>query len=322
MTFNRKHMNQPIRIGTRRSPLAIRQAELVREALIHYDVRLAEFIEIVPMTTTGDKNLSQPLYDSGGKGLFTKEIEESLLAKKIDLAVHSLKDLPADLPSGLCLGATLPRDDPRDVLIAVQGQSLEDLPEGARVGTVSLRRRAQLLVKRPDLRIVHLRGNVETRLQKLDLGEMDAVVLAAAGLHRLKINDPRMDYLSENVMLPAVGQGIIATEIRQDDEFMHNLMAKINHHPTWIQAQAERAFLASLGASCRMPVGALAQIDADLPHVVKLTGMIAYPDGQPLFRYAQEGIEPGVLGQEVGETLLALVGPAFVESLQAWRDHL
>src|SRR3954469_5861979 len=246
-----------IRIGTRTSELALRQARLVQAALV---AQLCE-TELVTFKTVGDKRLDEPLSSIGGKGLFTKELETALLKKKIDVAVHSLKDLPTESPDGLFVGAVLEREDPRDALVVngrILAASLDDLPRGSRIGTSSLRRRAQLLAARPDLEVAELRGNVPTRLMKLDEGRVHAAILAAAGLHRLGARQHITCYLDAPAWLPAAGQGAIAVQVREDDDRMRTLADALNDAPTMRAVRAERAFLQALEGGCQVPIGALA----------------------------------------------------------------
>jgi hydroxymethylbilane synthase len=257
------------------------------------------------MDTRGDRVLDRPLTEIGGKGLFTEEIERGLLAGSIDIAVHSLKDLPTALPPGLGLGAVLEREDPRDALIArVQG-GLAALPQGAKVGTASLRRQAQLLARRPDLVISVLRGNVGTRLRRVAEGDFDATILAMAGLKRLGRADAATAILSPDDMLPAVGQGIIAVECRADDTRIRDRLASIDHGSTHACARAERALLARLDGSCRTPIAALAEFVA--PGRLKLRGLVASPDGREMHRSEAEGSagDAVALGRDLGSILKA-----------------
>ena len=269
-----------IRIGTRTSELALRQARMVQAAL---SARGLES-ELVTYKTVGDKRLDEPLSSIGAKGLFTKELETGLLKRKIDLAVHSLKDLPTESPAGLLVAAVLEREDPRDALVVngrILAESLDDLPPGSRVGTSSLRRRAQLLSARPDLEVAELRGNVPTRLKKVDEGRVHAAILAAAGLHRLGARQHIKSYLDAPAWLPAAGQGAIAVQTRADDDTMRGLAEAMNDAPTMRAVRAERAFLAALEGGCQVPIGALA-IQAD--DKAMLHGMIADIDGRRLVR--------------------------------------
>ena len=269
-----------IRIGTRTSELALRQARMVQAAL---SARGLES-ELVTYKTVGDKRLDEPLSSIGGKGLFTKELETGLLKRKIDLAVHSLKDLPTESPAGLLVAAVLEREDPRDALVVngrILAESLDDLPPCSRVGTSSLRRRAQLLSARPDLEVAELRGNVPTRLKKVDEGRVHAAILAAAGLHRLGARQHIKSYLDAPAWLPAAGQGAIAVQTRADDDTIRGLAEAMNDAPTMRAVRAERAFLAALEGGCQVPIGALA-IQAD--DKAMLHGMIADIDGRRVVR--------------------------------------
>jgi hydroxymethylbilane synthase len=251
-----------IRIGTRSSELALRQSRLVEAAL-----ELQEFeCELVTFRTTGDRKLDEPLSAIGAKGLFTHELEVALTKGKVDCCVHSLKDLPTENPEGLEIAAVLEREDPRDVLVVnsvTQADSLMAIPAGSRVGTSSLRRRAQLNSLRPDLEVVELRGNVPTRLKKVDQGQVHAAILAAAGLIRLDARQHIKEYLEPPEWLPAAGQGAIAVQIRSDDEEMRTIFEPLDHAPTSIAVRAERAFLAALEGGCQVPIGALAMADED-----------------------------------------------------------
>jgi hydroxymethylbilane synthase len=267
---------KPIRLGTRTSELALRQARQVQAALEELDVECT----LVTYKTVGDKRLDEPLSAIGAKGLFTKELEAGLHKKKIDLAVHSLKDLPTESPDGLVVAAVLQREDPRDALVVsrdITAMALEELPRGSRIGTSSLRRRSQLLHYRPDLEVVDLRGNVPTRLMKVDEGRVHAAILAAAGLHRLDARQHIACYLDAPAWLPAAGQGAIAIQIRGDDARMLTLAASMNHEPTMTSIRAERSFLAALEGGCQVPIGALAMGN-------ELHGFIADVQGRRLVR--------------------------------------
>lgn len=247
-----------VRIATRSSELALRQARMVESALQGQ----GHSCEIVTFKTTGDKKLDEPLSEIGAKGLFTHELEVALLKKKVDCCVHSLKDLPTELPDGLKLGAVLEREDPRDVLVVnpiTEAEDLASLPSGSRVGTSSLRRRAQLLALRPDLEVVELRGNVPTRLRKVDTGKAHAAILAAAGLIRLDARQRIKQFLEPPEWLPAAGQGAIAVEIRSDDDDLEDILKALHHEETWVAVRAERSFLAALEGGCQVPIGALTQ---------------------------------------------------------------
>jgi hydroxymethylbilane synthase len=246
-----------IRIATRASELALRQARIVEDALREKGFEC----ELVTFKTKGDKKLDEPLSQIGAKGLFTRELETALTKKKVDCCVHSLKDLPTELPDGLVIGAILEREDPRDVLVInsiTQADGLSELPAGSRVGTSSLRRRAQLLALRPDLEVVELRGNVPTRLRKVDTAQVHAAILAAAGLIRLNAVQRIKQYLDAPKWLPAAGQGAIAVEIRDDDDEMREVVSHLDHSETKLAVSAERSFLSALEGGCQVPIGALA----------------------------------------------------------------
>jgi hydroxymethylbilane synthase len=303
---------RPLRIATRGSTLALRQSALVRERLIaaHADLGRAGAIEIVTIRTTGDRVQDRPLAEIGGKGLFAKEIEEALYDGRADLAVHSLKDLETRLPAGLELAAILPREDPRDVLLARGAAGLMTLPSGAKVGTSSLRRRAQLLWHRPDLEIVPLRGNLDTRLDKLASGEVDAIVVALCGLVRLGRTELAGEILSPEVMLPAVGQGALALECRAGDDRVRALLRPLDDPDTARCAGAERAMLAALDGSCRTPIAGLAEIAQGR---LRIAGLLATPDGSAIIRDRREGpiSEFAALGAGLGQALRSRAGPAF-----------
>jgi hydroxymethylbilane synthase len=272
-----KHL---LRIGTRASRLALWQANWIRERLEERHAGLE--VRLVEIRTQGDRILDVPLAKVGGKGLFVKEIEEALLAGKVDLAVHSMKDVPTALPPGLELRCTTERADVRDVVVLREGgQSFRDLPRKAGVGTSSLRRRAQLLHHRPDLQIVDMRGNVETRLRKLEEEGLDAIVLAAAGLHRLGFKGHISEYLPVDVCLPAIGQGALGLECRIDDRATHELIDFLHHPVTGFAVGAERAFLHRLEGGCQVPVAAYGRI---MDKQLELTGLVARPDGSEMVR--------------------------------------
>jgi len=267
------------KIGTRGSQLAIAQSEWVKKKIETRHPHI--HAELIKIKTTGDKMLDTPLSKIGGKALFVKEIEETLLGKAVDLAVHSLKDVPAELPEGLMLSATPKREDPRDVFVSVKYQTLQDLPQGARVGTSSLRRKAQLLIMRHDLEIVPLRGNVDTRLQKLKEGEIQAIILAAAGLKRLGIDNHITHVIPSLQMLPAIGQGALGLEVRRDDERTLRLLKFLNHEETEVTVKAERAFLRTLEGGCQVPIAAFCRFKDGLLH---LSGMVSELDGSHTVR--------------------------------------
>jgi hydroxymethylbilane synthase len=290
-----------IRVGTRGSALALIQANEVAGAL---RARGAA-VEIVPMRTEGDRLDGTPLALMGGKGLFVREIEEALLASRIDVAVHSLKDLPAELPPGLCLAAMPPRADPRDVLVTREGGRLSELAPGAVVGTSSPRRRALVLAARPDLRVEPLRGNVDTRLRKLASGGCDAVILAAAGLARLGVWPDGARAFGAEDFVPAIGQGIIAAEARRDDGPTLAALRPLDDAATRACAEAERAVLARLGASCNSPLAAHA-ILAGGGEILRVRGLVASDDGSAILRAVREGpvARAAALGRELAEALL------------------
>ncbi len=304
-----------LRIGTRGSPLALAQADEVRGRLIaaHPDLAEAGAVEIAVIKTTGDKVLDRPLAEVGGKGLFTKEIEDALLDASIDIAVHSMKDVPTWLPDGLVIACLLPREDPRDALIARDAESLAALPAGAVIGTASLRRQAQVLARRPDLKVVSLRGNVGTRLRKLGEGQVDATMLALAGLRRLGKADVVSCVLAPDEILPAIAQGAIGIECRAGDDRVRALLAPLNHRPTEIAVGAERALLARLDGSCRTPIAGLAQLDDE--GGLSLRGLIARPDGSALVEDQIDGPAEAAqaLGTELGTRLRARAGPGFLD---------
>ncbi len=303
-----------MRIGTRGSPLARIQAALALRALegAHPELAAPGALEVVAIRTTGDRITDRPLAELGGKGLFCKELEAALLEGRIDLAVHSVKDLPTWLPDGLVLGAVLARADPRDVLISRDGAGLEGLPPGAVVGTASLRRQAQLLARRPELRVVGFRGNVETRLAKLAAGAVDATLLAQAGLERLGIAPAGATILPPEVMLPAVGQGAIGVECRADDASTLALLAAIEDPDSRACITAERALLAALDGSCQTPIAGHARCAGG---ELRLAALIARPDGSACLRTTREGaLADGVaLGRDAGLELKARAGPRFFD---------
>ncbi|MGA7260841.1 MAG: hydroxymethylbilane synthase [Stellaceae bacterium] len=303
---------RPLRIGTRGSPMALRQTALVADSLTsaHPELAAKGGIEIVTIRTTGDRVQDRLLAEIGGKGLFAKEIEEALLAQRIDLAVHSLKDLETWLPDGLAIACVLPRDDPRDALLSTQPTSLASLPTGARVGTASLRRQAQLLQRRPDLAVVAIRGNVNTRMRKLDAGEVDALVLAQCGLKRLGEAGRAVEILSREVMMPAVGQGALAIECRAADEMVHRLVEPLHDAISAACVGAERAMLAALDGSCRTPIAGFAEIDGGR---LMLEGLLLKADGSDEIRGRREGgiSDAAALGTELGRELRHRASPGF-----------
>lgn len=294
-------MREKIVIGTRSSKLALWQAEFVKTELEKKYPGLV--VELKLMTTKGDKILDAPLAKIGGKGLFTKELEQAMLDGQIDLAVHSLKDMPTEVPKGLVITAITKRFDPGDAMVSNKYKRFADLPEGAKVGTSSLRRRAQLLHVRPDLNIVDLRGNVNTRLRKLDEEDFDAIILAVAGLKRLGYGDRITEVLPRDMMLPAVGQGALAIESREDDFAVRNLVAFLHDLDTSTATKAERAFLARVEGGCQVPVG----VYAEAGYVdMTIEAVIASPDGKRLYRSAIGGrcSEREMLGEILADRLL------------------
>jgi hydroxymethylbilane synthase len=299
-----------LRIGSRGSPLALAQARAVRDRLAASHGVDAERITIDAIRTTGDRIQDRPLAEAGGKGLFTKEIEEALLAGTIDVAVHSAKDVPTVLPLGLTLSAFLRREDARDVFISRKAKTLADLAAGAVVGTASLRRQAMIKRVRPDLEVRTLRGNVETRLRKLDEGQADATVLALAGLKRLGLTDVAGTVLSVDEFLPAVGQGAIAIETRADDAATRALVAAVDDADTACALAAERGFLAVLDGSCRTPIAGHATLAGDRLH---FRGLIVRPDGSEAHETTRAGArgDAVALGADAGRELKSRAGANF-----------
>ncbi|MDJ0781029.1 MAG: hydroxymethylbilane synthase [Desulfosarcinaceae bacterium] len=306
-------MTTPIRIGTRGSKLALWQANWVKAALQKDHPEIA--CELVIIKTKGDKILDVPLAKVGGKGLFVKEIEEALLNGRIDLAVHSMKDMPAEIPAGLCIGAVPAREQPQDALVTRSGGGLDTLPQGARVGTSSLRRSAQLRHHRPDIEICGLRGNLDTRLKKLETEALDAIVLAAAGLKRLGYGDRISAVLDEATMLPAVGQGALCVETRADDATIRPLMATIDDAATRTVVTAERAFLHRLEGGCQVPIAGHGRLTED---TLTLTGLVAGLDGQTMIRDQLEAAasEPHRAGIRLADRLLERGAKTLLEELQ------
>jgi hydroxymethylbilane synthase len=304
----------PLRIATRKSQLALWQAGHV--AMLLRQAHPGLEVELVPMVTQGDRIQDRSLSAIGGKGLFIKELEVALEEERADIAVHSMKDLPGDLPAGLTIAAVLERADPQDALIAANAAGIEDLPRGARVGTSSLRRQAQLLAARADLRIEALRGNVDTRLRRFDAGELDAIVLACAGLIRLGLASRIGARLDPKICLPAVAQGVIGIECRDADERTLGLLAVLNHRETRIVMDAERAFAHRLGGSCQSPIAAHARLEGE---TLMLEGLVAEPDGSRLLRDAMSGSaeRPAALGERLAERILAAGAGALLERLRA-----
>lgn len=308
-------VNRPLLIGTRGSPLALWQANHVRALLLTNAHSLGEdAVALEPITTSGDRIRDKPLRDFGGKGLFTKEIDEALLSGAVDLAVHSMKDLPTDLPPGIVIGAVLKRGDVRDAFISAKGESLATLPPGAVVGSSSLRRQAQVKRLRPDLRVIDFRGNVETRLAKLERGMADATLLALAGLNRLGLASHATSILSTEEMLPAVAQGAIGIACRSDDARTGELLQALNDPATATAVACERAFLGELDGSCRTPIAGLAEITDG---ALRFRGLVLNPEGSEWHEIERLGRpeDAASIGAEAGRELLTLAGPNFLSSL-------
>jgi hydroxymethylbilane synthase len=309
--------NTRLKIGTRASPLAVAQArEIARRLAAAHGWEPPEdeeggAVEIVRMTTTGDAIRDRPLAAIGGKGLFTKEIEKALISGEVDLAVHSMKDMPAELPPGLVISAVVEREDPRDAFIGGPAPRLAELPQGAVIGTCSLRRRAQVLTLRPDFHVVDLRGNVQTRLGKVESGALDGTLLALAGLKRLGLEHHASDVVSADEMLPAIGQGCICIETREDDERTRTLLEPIHHTPTGTAMAAERAFLARLDGSCRTPIAGLARVDGDRVH---FRGAVYAPDGSRVFRAERSGpaADAARMGRDAAGEIRTKAGAGFL----------
>ena len=299
-----------LRIGTRGSPLALAQAHTVRDRLVAAHGCAPEAIEIHVIKTTGDKITDRPLSEAGGKGLFTKELEEALLANAVDIAVHSSKDMPTWLPDGLALMACLEREDVRDVFISGKAKSIAELPAGALVGSASLRRQALVKRLRPDLRVTVFRGNVQTRLRKLDDGEVDGTLLALAGLKRLGLEHVATAILQLDAFPPAIGQVAIGIAARENDTRIREILAAISHRDTLIALETERAFLSALDGSCRTPIAGLATISGDQ---IDFRGMILRADGSEVHETTRRGpiADAVALGNDAGEDLKARGGPDF-----------
>ncbi len=316
MTLTLPSPTSPLRIGTRGSPLALAQAHETRQRLADAFALVPDAFEIVVIKTTGDNramiDADRPLKEIGNKGLFTKEIEEAMLRNEIDIAVHSTKDMPVAQPDGLVLDTFLPREDVRDAFISPRLGSIQDLPNGAVVGTSSLRRRAQLLHRRPDLNVVEFRGNVQTRLKKLADGVADCTFLAMAGLRRLQMNDVPATAISPDDMLPAIAQGAISIERRADDTRAAEILSAIHCPVTASRIHAERSLLAGLDGSCETPIAGLADISDD---TLTLRGEVLRPDGSEVIaeRVAGPAEDGPALGADLAETLLKLAGKDFFD---------
>ena len=295
-------MTMDIRIGTRGSKLALTQSEWIKEQLERRYSGIR--VDLVKIKTTGDKILDVPLSKVGGKGLFVKEIEEALLENRVDVAVHSMKDVPAELPDDLMLSTFPRREDPSDALISGEQQSLDQLPKGARVGTSSLRRGAQLLHLRPDLTLVNLRGNVDTRLNKLKSGDLQAIILAAAGLNRLGLSNLITQTIPFHQLLPAVGQGALGLEVRRKDQKTIDLLDFLNHEDTRTAVAAERAFLKTLEGGCQVPIAGFARVNGD---TLSFQGLVAELDGSRIYKETLTGNrdDAEAIGTATAQTLLA-----------------
>lgn len=310
-------MQTKIRLGTRSSPLALAQAEEVKARLLAaHDHLSPDDIELVAMSTKGNRVLDRALNLIGGKGLFTEEIEAALIEGSIDLAVHSTKDMPTQLPDGLKMTCFLEREDPRDAFISLKAKSLMDLPEGAIVGTASLRRQAQLKRLRPDVETVVFRGNVQTRLKKLAAGEVDATFLAVAGLNRMDMQKHITETVAMDTLLPAPAQGAIGLETRQNDGAIDELLKPLNHRETLLAVMAERAFLRVLDGSCRTPIAALATLEGAK---IILKGKVLSPDGSQCFEVEKQGLaqDAEILGHDAGIAIKQQAGDAFFATLKA-----
>ncbi|VAW07570.1 Porphobilinogen deaminase [hydrothermal vent metagenome] len=304
-----------VRIGTRGSPLALAQAHEVRQRLTSaHDHLTADMIEITVMSTRGDRILDRPLSEIGGKGLFTEEIEAALMDGRIDMAVHSLKDMPTSLPDGLELACYLEREDVRDAFISARARRLQDLPPGAHIGTASLRRQAQTLALRPDVMVSVFRGNVQSRLRKLDEGIVDATYLAMAGLNRLGLKDSRIHPIAVTDFLPAVAQGAVCVEIAGSNDRVRALLSPLNHADTELCVRAERAMLKILDGSCRTPIAGLATIRGGM---ITLKGLVSLPGGGESHDFEASGEDPEALGIKVGQTIKDNAGEGFFKKMSA-----
>ena len=311
-------MKESLKIGTRASKLALWQANWVKSALI--EAYPQQNIELVIIKTKGDKILDVPLAKVGGKGLFVKEIEQALLDGRIDIAVHSMKDMPAEIPAGLCIGAIPTREDPADVLISKNGLHFSELKQGGVIGTSSLRRGAQIRHMRPDIMIVPLRGNVETRLKKLEIENLDAVVLAAAGVKRLNLEHRITEYLNFDIMLPAVGQGALSIEIRQNDPDIQPMIKALDDPHTRAIVTGERAFLNHLGGSCQVPIAGHGVINRN---TFNLTGLVADLDGSRILKATLSGSTDSTetIGISLAQQLLAQGADKILEQLQSMESE-
>jgi hydroxymethylbilane synthase len=299
-------MQKLIRIGTRGSLLALTQSNWIKGLIEEQYPGIT--VELVKIVTKGDKILDVPLAKVGGKGLFVKEIEDALLSNEVDIAVHSMKDVPAELPEGLHIGIITKRENPFDAFISAKSKTVEDLPQGAKVGTSSLRRKSQLAAIRPDLVIEDLRGNLDTRLRKLDEGQYDAIILAAAGLNRLKLSDRASSYFTAENMIPAVAQGAVGIELRLADQELLAGLNFLNHTETAVCVTAERGYLHRLEGGCQVPIAGFAQLNKD--GQVVMNAMVASVDGKKILKKTLIGTpdEAGKLGIQLAEALLAMGG--------------
>jgi hydroxymethylbilane synthase len=304
---------EEINIGTRSSKLALWQARQVQEALTGVYPQVS--VNIIPVKTKGDDVLDVALSKIGDKGLFTREIEDALLKGQIDIAVHSLKDMPTILPPGLTLGGVLPRGEVRDVLVSRDKCKLKDMNRGERVGTSSLRRQAQILHYNPALKVVDIRGNVTTRLRKMHEGHCDALVMAGAGFIRLGLESEITEYLDTDIMLPAVSQGAVAMEIRDHDAKVAQMVSEINDHATLLTTSAERRFLHTIEGGCQVPVGCFSEIRG---HKIRLTGLIASVDGCTVLKETMEGEQEnaGIIAEELARKILAMGGKEILNNLR------
>ncbi len=291
-----------IKIGTRKSKLALAQSTWVKTQIEKKNPDCA--VELVKITTKGDKILDVPLAKVGGKGLFVKEIEEALLRKDVDIAVHSLKDVPTEIPQGLEVSVFPEREDPRDAFLSKRFSSLDNMPEGSKIGTSSLRRMAQIKKGWPRMECISLRGNLDTRIRKLEEGEFDAIILAVSGLKRLGLQDKITEIIPEEMMVPAVGQGALGIEFRSADHFVRKILAAIHHEPTAICVNAERAFLETLEGGCQVPIGARARLQDD--GSLSLEGLVADEPGERIIRQQMSGSAsaPEELGKRLGQSIL------------------
>jgi len=306
-------MKKSIKIGTRGSKLALWQANWVKSAITAINPSLS--VDLIIIKTKGDKILDVPLAKVGGKGLFVKEIEEALLNRRIDLAVHSMKDMPAEIPDGLCIGAIPERENHKDVLLSKNDLLFSELKSGSSVGTSSLRRSAQLRHTRPDLVILPLRGNLDTRLKKLETENMDAIILAAAGVKRLNFESRITEYLDENVMLPAVGQGALCIEIRENDTEIEPIVAALDHQKTRSAVMGERAFSNRLEGGCQVPIAALGKIEKN---IFTMSGLVADVDGKTLLKKTLAGpVEQSeTIGVKLADSLLSMGAKTILENIK------